>query len=59
MQVTLGTRIKCLVGATEDQNLNDICIIKTVKCHHPNVMSGVLSIVLYIWWVYLTLTLKS
>jgi hypothetical protein len=36
------------LNAAEDQNLNDFCIMKTIKCHQLNLMSGVLSIILYI-----------
>jgi len=43
---SFDVRIKCPVGAAEDQNLNDICIRKTVKCHHLNLIFIVLSIAL-------------
>jgi len=46
MQVTLGTRIKCLVGATEDQNLNDNCIRKAIKHHQFDLMFSIVSITL-------------
>jgi len=48
-----GTRIKCLMEAKEDQNLNEICIRQTIKCHHLNITSGIFSTRLYdeyTWW---------
>jgi hypothetical protein len=46
MILPFDARIKCPVGAAENQNLNDIFVRKTVKCHHLNLISGVLSIAL-------------
>jgi len=31
-----GTRIKCLVGAEEDQNVNKRCKRKAMTCHDLN-----------------------
>jgi len=39
-----GAGIKWLVGAADDQNLNDSCIRKANKCGHLNLVVGILSI---------------
>jgi len=42
-----GTRIKCLLEAKEDQNLNEICIRKAIKYYHLNTTFGILSTTMY------------
>jgi hypothetical protein len=46
MILPFDARIKCLVGAAENQKLSDMCIRKAVKCNHLNFVFGVLSIAL-------------
>jgi hypothetical protein len=41
-----GTRINFLVGNAEDQNLNEIYIMKATKCGHLDLMFSVMSITL-------------
>jgi hypothetical protein len=41
---TFGAQIKCPKGTAEDRNLNEICIRKAIKCHHLNMVVGVLRI---------------
>jgi len=36
-----GAGIKCQVQCTEDQNLNESCIRKALKCHDLYLMLGI------------------